>query len=276
MNKLEKFESGLIELQAEEVVLRHKLGIVGYDEQSELILIMRSELYELYDKYEKEKNQIGLPTDFYKSLEDKVIYIDSNIFMDEKFIDILINFEKYQLNIIIPKEQYDELYNIKQKSEDSKQKKARDAFKIIETFLDLNILHIENINENTNNKNAYADIVFINRINQHIQNKENIVFFTDDADLRIRVKSMNKDSLVKIYGFKDLDILIENKRTLLDEKWNPILKEKENELKVKSKERQREAEEKKKEKERQIEKERRIERQKELERKNRTPWDDVL
>lgn len=256
MNKLEKFELAeltqhQIEGPGQEIMLRHML-----------IPILGSELC---DKYIKEKNQIELPTDFYKSLEDKVIYIDSNIFMDEKFIDILTNFEKYQLNIIIPKEQYDELYNIKQKSEDSKQKKARDAFKIIETFLDLNILHIENINENTNNKNAYADIVFINRINQHIQNKENIVFFTDDADLRIRVKSMNKDSLVKIYGFKELDILIENKRKLFNEKWNPIIKEKEREKEI----------EIEIEKERQREIEKKIEKQKEFERKYRTPLDDA-
>lgn len=195
--------------------------------EQELIPILGAELY---DKYIKEENQVGLSEDFYKSLENKLIYIDSNIFMDIKFLDILTNFQKYKLNIIIPKEQYDELYNLKQTSNDLKQKKARDAFKIIESFLDLNILQIEDINEKNTNKNAYADYVFINKISQHIQNKENTVFFTDDADLRIRIKSINKDSLVKLYGYKELSILKENEKNIFENKWQTIIKNKKIEL----------------------------------------------
>lgn len=54
-----------------------------------------------------------LGEDFYKSIENKIIYIDSNIFMEEKFKNLLLDFANFKLNIIIPKEQYDEIYNLK-------------------------------------------------------------------------------------------------------------------------------------------------------------------
>ncbi len=65
--------------------------------------------------------------------------------------------------------------------------------------------------------------MFIDKIKQHIQNKESIILFTDDADLRIRIKSMNKDLLVKIYGHKELELLKGNDKEIFNNKWYPIL-----------------------------------------------------
>lgn len=163
----------------------------------------------------------SLGKEFYKSIEDKLIYIDSNVFMDEKFKNILENFEEYKLNIVIPKEQYDELYNLKQSNDGEKSKKARDAFKSLENLLDLKILKIEDINQEHVNSNAYADAVFINKIAQNIKDNKSVVFFTDDADLRIRVKSLNdKNNLLTLYGFKELMILSDSEQERIKEEEN--------------------------------------------------------
>lgn len=164
----------------------------------------------------------NLGDEFYKSLENKVIYIDSNIFMDEIFRKVLENFESYSLNIVIPKEQYDELYNLKQSSDnEEKKKRARDAFKIIEKLLDLNILSIEDINNKNMNQNAYADSVFIEKVANNLKMNNQIIFFTNDADLRIRIKSLEgQKQLITLYGYKDLKAIEEKeKQRIRDEEY---------------------------------------------------------
>lgn len=173
-----------------------------------------------------------LGEDFYKSIENKIIYIDSNIFMEEKFKNLLLDFANFKLNIIIPKEQYDEIYNLKKDTQE-KGKKARDSFKIIEKFLDLGILTIDGINQNYVKKNAYADLKFIDYINQNIKNQEQVIFFTDDADLRIRIKTLNEaDLFVKTYGFNELHLLSE------DEKKRIEMKEREEQERISNEERE--------------------------------------
>lgn len=158
-----------------------------------------------------------LGKDFYKSLEDKLIYIDSNIFMDERFYDILGDFEEYKLNIIIPKEQYDELYNLK-KQGDKKGKLARNAFRLIENFLDLGILKIDRLNDNRINNTAYGDDEFINIFKQNIENNTSSVFITNDADLRIRIKSLQKEMpIIILYGNNELQELAELEKIRLEE-----------------------------------------------------------
>jgi rRNA-processing protein FCF1 len=162
--------------------------------------------------------QLGtLGRDFYESLEDKLVYIDSNIFMDERFSIILKDFLQYKLNILIPKEQYDELYNLK-KQDSKKGKLARDAFKLIENLLDIGILKIDGLDENSVNRNAYGDNEFINIFKQNIENNINSVFFTNDADLRIRIKSLQKKvSTIFIYGNKELKELSELEEKKIEE-----------------------------------------------------------
>lgn len=163
----------------------------------------------------------SLGQNFYQSLEDKIIYIDSNIFMDGKFRNILEDFEAYKLNIVIPKEQYDELYNLKQNSDEEKKKLARDSFKLIEKFLDLRILKIEDINNDKMKQNAYADSVFIQKIANDLKLNRPVVFFTNDADLRIRIKSLgDKNNQIKLYGYTELkELSIKEEERIRDEEY---------------------------------------------------------
>ena len=70
-----------------------------------------------------------------KFSENEVIYIDSNIFMHEEatyFLDSLNEKNK----VIVPKEQYNELYKLKSSDDEKRAYKARNAFRKIEELYD--------------------------------------------------------------------------------------------------------------------------------------------
>lgn len=139
--------------------------------------------------------------------KNTTIYVDSNIFMNEKADYFFETLENGHM-LIVPKEQYNELYNLKNSENSEKAYKARNAFKIIEQLLDNNILQIENLNDNTK-KESYADPIFIKSILTKLENNNNVILITEDTDLRIRLKNAIKenqdyDALVKIYTLSDI------------------------------------------------------------------------
>jgi hypothetical protein len=173
--------------------------------------------------------------EFMTSLENKLIYIDSNIFMgsetsnDEYDItEVLFDYLYYHnVNIILFKEQYSEIYKLKQNKENKNSSfLARRAFKRIEQLLNLEKLTIDDLDIENLSK-SYADPIFIKKIISDIKNNKKVVFITEDADLRIRLKSqikqqkLNKDNL-EIYSLADIEFLnisiLSDK--LVDEYWD--------------------------------------------------------
>lgn len=151
----------------------------------------------------------------FKKLSNKKVYIDSNIFLTRmnKAVDRLFNELSNYSDIIItmPKEQYEEIYNLKSNDENPELSlAARNAFRTIEKLFDSNNLEILNLEDN-NNKKAYADPVFIKDIINNLKKDEKVFFLTEDKDLRIRLKSKIKteslnednitvDSFLNIYS----------------------------------------------------------------------------
>ncbi|NOQ31460.1 MAG: hypothetical protein GQ570_10080 [Helicobacteraceae bacterium] len=140
---------------------------------------------------------------------DKKVYFDTNILMDEQFTSLMNSFinNNIKINIIMPKVQYDEIYNLRQNSNEAKSYKARTAFNAIEKLLDHNIICIEGLNKKQK-KEAYADPEFIKMIILDIKNNQNVIFLTEDIDLRIRLKGLVKEfqvdmSKLEIYSLKD-------------------------------------------------------------------------
>ena len=148
-----------------------------------------------------------------KFSENEVIYIDSNIFMNEEasyFLDSLNEKNK----VIVPKEQYNELYKLKSSDDEERAYKARNAFRKIEELYDKKIIKIEDLG-NLDKEKSYADPVFIRLILQDIKNNIKVVFITEDRDLRLRLKiETDKNSLyansLTIYTLEDI---VEQKST---------------------------------------------------------------
>lgn len=142
-----------------------------------------------------------------KFLENEVIYIDSNIFMDEEatyFLDSLNEKNK----VIVPKEQYNELYKLKSSDDEQRAHKARNAFRKIEELYDKKIIKIEDLS-NLQKEDSYADPVFIRLILEDIKNNVNVAFITEDRDLRLRLKieidrNSSYTNCLNIYTLEDI------------------------------------------------------------------------
>lgn len=148
---------------------------------------------------------------FCSELENVSLYIDSNIFMDERFEPLFENFKKFNLKIILLNEQYHELYHLKKSENDTKSFRARNAFRLIEELLNLKKLTIKDLDPEQTTK-AYADPILIKRIIADIQNQKKVVFITEDRDLKIRLKVQMEqksldENLISIYDYNDLDFI---------------------------------------------------------------------
>lgn len=145
--------------------------------------------------------------DFYKDFLLKQVFIDSNILMNSNSIKLLEELIYNKIKVTIPKIQYDEIYNISKSENTDRSFMARNALKCIELLLDNDLLDAEQIND-MKNKKAYADPEFIKVIFEGIEKKQQIIFITEDRDLRIQLKFKLKDSEYKefltIYSLSDL------------------------------------------------------------------------
>ncbi len=152
---------------------------------------------------------------FIESLHDKILYLDSNIYMDERFEILFQYFTEYKLTIILLNEQYDEIYNIKKSTNEEKAFKARKAFKLIEEQLDCKNLTIIDLAIKPKDS-AYADPALIIKIIETMKEANDTVFITEDMDLRIRLKNQIlkqkvNEELISIYSHKDLVFLTNGK-----------------------------------------------------------------
>ncbi|MCT7404823.1 PIN domain-containing protein [Aliarcobacter cryaerophilus] len=142
-----------------------------------------------------------------KFSENEVIYIDSNIFMHEEatyFLDSLNEKNK----VIVPKEQYNELYKLKSSDDEKRAYKARNAFRKIEELYDKKIIKIEDLS-NLQKEDSYADPVFISLILENIKNNVKVAFISEDRDLRLRLKieidrNSSYTNYLHIYNLEDI------------------------------------------------------------------------
>lgn len=139
--------------------------------------------------------------------EDEIIYIDSNIFMDER-TDFFFSSLDENNKVFIPRVQYNELYKLKSSDEGGKAKRARDAFRKIEELFDKKIITIEDLSGK--NKETYADEAFIKLILEDLKNSKKVAFITDDRDLRLRLKievdkNENYNELFKLYTLDNIE-----------------------------------------------------------------------
>jgi len=151
---------------------------------------------------------------FFNSFKDSILFIDSNIFMDKRF-GILFEFlEDIDINIIVLKEQYQELYNIKKNTtyrNSKKGKSVRNAFRIIDHFQEMNKLTIKGLDIESD-LSIHVDPVLIKEIINLVTESKKVIFFTEDFDLKIRLreqlnqKNINKNLLI-VYSYKDIEFL---------------------------------------------------------------------
>jgi len=133
-------------------------------------------------------------------MENKSIYLDSNIFMDSKYENIFEYLIENKIKVNILKSQYDEMVNLRKKLKNDESEKAKLlksklslALKRIEELIDKTESNIQDIGFDSD-KNAYADIDFIKTILKKLKKEESVIFVTQDRDLRIRLKTMIKDN----------------------------------------------------------------------------------
>ncbi|WP_428023938.1 type II toxin-antitoxin system VapC family toxin [Arcobacter sp.] len=153
---------------------------------------------------------------FIKRFKNDIVYFDSNIYMEKTFTPLFEymisnpkSIKQLEFKLIMPEIQYQEIYNLKKSENDTKAYGARRAFYNIEKLQELELLVIEGL-EVSSNKKAYADPEFIKCILNHIQNHENVIFLTEDRDLKIRLRNIiKKDGLdptyLKIYSEENID-----------------------------------------------------------------------
>jgi len=134
-----------------------------------------------------------------KRFKDTTVYLDSNIFMDFNYDNIFDYMIENKVKVTILKSQYDEMLNLRKKYNKSKTNQAKIlmpqltlALNRVEKLLDNTKSNIKDIGFNSD-KNAYADIDFINAILKKLQKDKSVVFVTQDRDLRTRLKTMIKD-----------------------------------------------------------------------------------
>lgn len=128
------------------------------------------------------------------NLDDYLIYLDTNIYMEKS--GKYDNFFKYVTNnnintIMMTSETYDEIVNKRLNSKKNKQDhQFRKALRIVNELDNYNLITIENIKVQPQ-KNAYADPHIIKYLKDKICDY-NIMFVTDDLDLKIRVNQIMK------------------------------------------------------------------------------------
>lgn len=162
----------------------------------------------------REDISIILKSKLKKMFLGKICYIDSNIFMSENnstFFNILneVDFLAHN-NIVVIKEQYNELYKLKSSNTDASYK-ARIAFRRIEELHSKKTLTINNLDLKGE---SYADIAFIDEILMQLKTGAKVSFITEDLDLKIRlnskVYSLNDQFQASLEIYSLDDIMIEN------------------------------------------------------------------
>lgn len=141
------------------------------------------------------------------------LIIDSNIWMNEDYDDLFkalnICCNRYKSIIYLYGPQFDEISNIKSKTQftDERNKRARLAINRIEKLQVSGILKIRPITINSDPR-AYADPLIIKLLIEESKRGINCVFISDDKELRIRVReqlaSVNSDKWLIIDGDKFL------------------------------------------------------------------------
>lgn len=181
-------------------------------------------IFDMIDNSMKESTIKGFFEYFYNEMIERNIYIDSNIFLQDsegvnRLFDELLKYSN--ISIIMPKEQYEEIYNLKKNESDIKSANARNAFRRIEKLFDNYKLKIPGLNDKSVNSSTYADPVFIDLIIQDLKENQRVFFITEDKDLKIRLKSkiyteglsLNED-YIKIFSFNEQ---YENRKVLVHE-----------------------------------------------------------
>ena len=194
-------------------------------EFTDLIVVARN----LY-RFKKQKDQHKYEDEFFKllfeQLHNKILYIDSNIFMAkanigvERFFNEILEYPN--INITMPTEQYEEIYNLKNSDMEVKAKPARSAFRIIEKLFDSKHLNILELKDKPNAVKAYADPVFIKMITDNLKVEKEVYFITEDKDLKIRLKSKIESEKLNIGNLVicSFNTLYEDKHNLVDEERN--------------------------------------------------------
>ena len=194
-------------------------------EFTDLIVVARN----LY-RFKKQKDQHKYEDEFFKllfeQLHNKILYIDSNIFMAQSNVGVERFFNEIQeypnIYITMPTEQYEEIYNLKNSDIEVKAKPARNAFRIIEKLFDSKHLNIRELKDEPNKVKAYADPVFIKMITENLKEQKKVYFITEDKDLKIRLKSKVESEKLNIENLVicSFETLYEDKENLVDEERN--------------------------------------------------------
>lgn len=188
----------------------------------ELVVIARK-LYRIKKENDENKYEDEFFELLFEQLDNKVLYVDSNIFMTDsnEGVNRFFNeISKYKnIKITMPREQYEEIYNLKNSDVELKSKSGRHAFRVIEKLFDSKHLDILELDDEVNKSQAYADPVFINMITEDLKNDKQVYFITEDKDLKIRLKSkiktekLNEDNMI-ICSF---DTLYQDKYNIVEE-----------------------------------------------------------
>lgn len=134
-----------------------------------------------------------------KSLcEYNVVILDSNVWMnqdlDSLFETLRSSFKKTGNVLDMFSWQYDEICNVKKKSEYGSESSSgsRTALSRIERLQSENVLHIPDITVDSNTK-PYADPLIIDAVVDAARNGQSVAVITDDVELRIRLKESLKN-----------------------------------------------------------------------------------
>ncbi|MDZ4404980.1 PIN domain-containing protein [Prosthecobacter sp.] len=124
--------------------------------------------------------------------------VDSNIWMNreyEAFFGALrLAALEAKRQVVLPGVQFDEICNIKNRTgyEDQKNKRARLAINRIEKAQKEKWLRIDSISTNAD-KRAYADPIVAKIVRDALKLDQQVYFFSDDIELRIRIREQNHD-----------------------------------------------------------------------------------
>lgn len=173
-------------------------------EESNIANVMKSTLENINNTRYSNKLAIKIEKAISEnSMKKPLLLLDSNIWLSLPLIlyDIGDICRKTKIKIIIIKEVYDELCNIKDRESYGtiKSKKARRALSIIETFLNDKIISIDKVEAKTS-KDAYADPEIIKWIKKNIK-KHFIILINNDVEARTRTRSLiDSENLLILNG----------------------------------------------------------------------------
>lgn len=168
--------------------------------------------HELEDEMETILDQCEDSTKkFIDTLDNATVYIDSNIYMDERFVKLFELLLKCKVDILLLEVQYQEIYGCKKSDIPEQAKSARRAFNFIDKLQEKEILTIEGLGIQSEKK-AYADPELIERIIKDLKQDKNVVFITEDKDLKIRLRGqIKKENLesekIVIFGHEQMEFL---------------------------------------------------------------------